>query len=145
MYKTSNFEKLLTDMVSQAPKTFTARGKQVAHFTMMCKWKNVMTEKFKTNPDGTFQKNLFNQNILDDQYTYRSDQELQKLKAAGKVLQPFNELRALLHKYIMIRGKFVECRIYNNHKPQINSLIFHETAEGIICNTIELELKELEQ
>ncbi len=143
MHKTSEFEQFLTNLVSTEPKILTSRGKEVSHYTMVCQWKEIKEIKYKKNPDGSFKLDKFGNKILDDCFTYRGDHELTKLKASGKYPHSLNQLQALLIKYTFIRDRFTLCKIYNNHKPPMQSLIFHETNE-IHTNTILNELKELQ-
>lgn len=121
MAEKDSFEKYFTNLVNSNCNIVTANGKKHSHFTMVCKFK-----------DGK-------------KFTYRGDFLLKNYKINPN-FNIKNQLDALMYKYAIIKDSCTDCRIYNNKKPILLSLIFHQTESGFIAiNTIMHELKELKE
>ncbi len=128
-------------------QTHTAGGRKVSHFTMWMKWKQTTVEKVK-KINGVPQKDLFGNLVKDDTYTYRGDDEMEYRLDAG--FPCTNQLEVLNIIYTKKLGKFLECKIYNNHKSQAHSLIFHHDIDypknnGIVINNLAQALEELRE
>lgn len=119
MTKNKSFEEYFTDLINQQCKTHTSNGKAYSHYTMLCKFK-----------DG-------------NKFTFRGDYLLKhySINANNNIK---NQLDALIYKYATIKDNCIDCKIYNNKKNILFSLIFHQTETGYISiNNIMNELQEL--
>lgn len=101
-------------------KLFTNQGKPVARFTMLCTWKNEY-QKVNTATAEIYQK-----------WTYRSDLvEAEYIKRGQQMATPIDYIRA---KYMAIRHRAIEIKIFDNALPVGEQLYFHQVNRNILLN-----------
>lgn len=101
-------------------KLFTNQGKPVARFTMLCTWKNEF-QKVNTSTAEIYQK-----------WTYRSDLvESEYLKRGQQMATPIDYIRA---KYMAVRHRAQEIKIFDNSLPSDEQLYFHQVNRNILLN-----------
>lgn len=119
-----DFSEYLTNVLTAEPKQTTSAGKKVSHYTMLCYFR----------PGGKQTK-----------WNYRGDNYLIECRALG-ITGVTNQLEALMFKYDTIKDRIVSCKIFNNHYPPRQQMIFCEQSDGNVpVNLIRQELRKLKE